>query len=244
MRVPPDLRAPWRRPRRRPRRLAGTLALAAAGALGALALAAGPARADANVARQAMRVQLLSPAVSADGKSIAIASLDPGGEAGASGSLAIFDAAGVLKRRLPLFTPARDPERARRAYAKATRLLDEGGYRRMARLRRNSERTHLRRAPADPPPTFEGFFSQGDYGFAVHVARGQVRVEARKGSRKLGTYTRRLGPAPRCRRVAGYSVSPTRAGFETSGRVLAFSVYAETTGGEACFSYDYVVATK
>ncbi len=205
---------------------------------------AGTAPAGADVAQQAMQVQLLSPAVSADGKQVAIASLDPSGEAGASGSLALFDGAGVLKRRLPLFAPARDAERARKSYAQAAKILEEGGFRRMGRVKRNSERTALRRAPADPPPSFEGVFSQGDFGFTVRVGDGKVRFEAMKGTRKLGTWSLRLGKEAPCSDVAGYSVSPTRAGFEADRRLFAFSVFAETKSGDVCFSHDYVVAMK
>jgi len=209
----------------------------------ALALVvAADARAD--VARQAMQVQLMSPAVSSDGKQVAIASLNPGGESGASGSLAVFDGAGALKRRIPLFAPARDAERARKSYAEATRILEEGAFRRMGRVKRNSERTALRRSPADPPPSFEGVFSQGDFGFTVRVADGKVRFEAMKGSRKLGTWSLGLGKEPACGDVAGYSVSPTRAGFESDRRLFAFSVYAETKSGDVCFSHDYVIAMK
>jgi hypothetical protein len=209
----------------------------------ALALGGGAAvRAD--VARQAMQVQLLSPAVSGDGKQVAVASLDPAGEAGASGSLALYDGSGILKRRIPLFAPARDPERARRSYAEAAKVLEDGAFRRMARVKRNSERTALRRTPSDPPPSFEGVFSQGDFGFTVRVADGKVRFEAMKGSRRLGTWSLKLGKDGKCSDVAGYSVSPTRAGFEADRRLFAFSVYAETKDGDACFSHDYVVSLK
>ena len=214
-------------------------------ALGSVLLASALcATAQADVAQQAMQVQLLSPAVSADGKQVAIASLDPAGETGASGSLALFDGAGVLKRRLALFAPARDAERARKSYAAAAKILEDGGFRRMGRVKRNSERTALRRAPSDPPPSFEGVFSQGDYGFTVHVAGGKVRFEAMKGTRKIGTWSLRLGKEAPCSDVAGYSVSPTRAGFEPDRRLFAFSVYAETKSGDVCFSHDYVVAVK
>jgi hypothetical protein len=208
-----------------------------------LALCGGSAvRAD--VAQQALQVQLLSPAVSADGKQVAIASLDPAGEAGASGSLALFDGAGALKRRIALFAPARDPERARKSYAEAAKTLDDGGFRRMGRVKRNSEKTALRRTPSDPPPTFQGVFSQGDYGFTIEAGNGKVRFEAMKGARKLGTWSLRLGKEAPCSDVAGYSVSPTRAGFEADRRLFAFSVYAETKSGDVCFSHDYVVAMK
>jgi len=209
----------------------------------AAALVAAPASA-ADVAQQAMQVQLISPAVSADGKQVAVASLDPAGEAGASGSLALFDAAGALKRRIALFAPARDAERARRSYAEAAKILEEGGFRRMGRVKRNGEKTALRRTPSDPPPSFEGIFSQGDYGFTVRVADGKARFDAMKGSRKIGTWSLPLGKEGPCSDVAGYSVSPTRAGFEADRRLFAFSVYAETKNGDVCFSHDYVVAVK
>ncbi|MBI5480626.1 MAG: hypothetical protein HY906_17345 [Deltaproteobacteria bacterium] len=203
-----------------------------------------PVAGGADPARQAMQVQLLSPAISGDGKQVAIASLNPAGEAGASGSLALFDGAGVLRRRIALFAPARDAERARKSYAEAAKILEEGAFRRMGRVKRNSERTALRRAPSDPPPSFEGVFSQGDFGFTVRVADGKVRFEAMKGSRKLGTWSLKLGKEAPCSDVAGYSVSPTRAGFEAERRLVAFSVYAETKSGDVCFSHDYVVAMK
>ena len=217
--------------------------LRGAGAVLALALLV-PVAASGDVAKQAMQVQLLSPAISADGKQVAIASLDPGGEAGASGSLALFDGAGALKRRIALFAPARDPERARKSYAQAAKILEDGAFRRMGRVKRNSERTALRRAPADPPPSFQGVFSQGDFGFTINVADGKARLEAMKGSRRLGTWSLRLGKEAPCGDVAGYSISPTRAGFEAERRVFAFSVYAETNAGDVCFSHDYVVAMK
>jgi hypothetical protein len=216
---------------------------AATGAVLALALLVS-ALAGADVAKQAMQVQLLSPANAGDGKQVAVASLDPAGEAGASGSLALYDGAGILKRRIALFAPARDAERARKSYAAAAKILEDGAFRRMVRVKRNSERTALRRTPSDPPPSFEGVFSQGDFGFTVQVAGGKVRLEAMKGSRKLGTWSLKLGKEGPCSDVAGYSVSPTRAGFEADRRLFAFSVYAETKTGDVCFSHDYVVAMK
>jgi hypothetical protein len=232
---------------RRTVRLGGARAVRLGAVGAALALActlAGATTALADVTKQAMQVQLLSPAISGDGKQVAIASLDPAGEAGASGSLALFDGAGALKRRIALLAPARDAERARKSYAEAAKLLEDGAFRRMGRVKRNSERTALRRMPSDPPPSFEGVFSQGDFGFTVQVAGGKVRFEAMKGSRKLGTWSLKLGKEAPCSDVAGYSVSPTRVGFEAERRVFAFSVYAETKSGDVCFSHDYVMVMK
>jgi hypothetical protein len=232
--------------RRSPRSRRPLGALGALVILGALALAAarpGPARGDAM--QDAMRLQLLSPAISGDGKSVAMVSSDPGEGPGATGSLAIFESTGALKKRLPLWAPAKEPERATRSYAEATRLLDEGGYRRMARVKRESEKTVLRQQPADPPPTFEGLFISGDYGVTVKVANGTLTVTARRGKRTLGPFAVKLAtPAAACPLVAGYSVAPARAGLEPASKLLALAVLVENAEGVGCFSHEAVFSLK
>jgi hypothetical protein len=227
---------------RRRNRPAG--ALGAALVLAALAAAlAAPARGDAT--HDAIRLQLASPAISGDGKTVALVSLDPGDGKGATGSLVVIDAGGALKRRLPLWAPGRGGTQAQQSYADAMRLLDEGGYRRMGRLKRQSEKVGRHRQAADPPPRFEALFSLGDYGVNVTVAGDTLRVEARRGKRTLGPWTVPLAtPSAACPRVGGYAVSSGRSGLEAASRLLALSVVIEDPAGSACFSREAVFALK
>ncbi|HEY3355764.1 MAG TPA: hypothetical protein VGQ83_21105 [Polyangia bacterium] len=212
--------------------------------LGLAGLAAPPA-ARGDAAQDAMRLQLLSPAISGDGKTVAIVSLDPGDGPGASGSLALFDAGGALWRRLPLWAPQRDPRRAQTSYREATRLMDEAGFRRMGRLTRHAEKTIVRHKPGDPAPRFEGLFSHGDYGVTVTVTGGTLKVEAKRGKRTLGPWTVAFATPPAaCPAVAGYSVSPARAGLQAASRLLALSVVVEDADGNACFSHEAVFPLK
>jgi len=196
-----------------------------------------------DVVGEQIRLQLLSPAISGDGKTVAVASLDPGGVAGAVGSLALYDLGGNLKRRLPLTAAERDPERARRDYAAAQKVLDAGGYRRLGRLRQQSEHTIVHRRIGDPSPRFATVLSQGELGITVIVADRKLRVEAMRASRRLGPWTLQLAtPAAACPAIGGYVVSPARAGL--AGRTLVLSVFVTTPDGSTCFSHEAVLTLK
>src|SRR5437016_4183463 len=95
------------------------------------------AHADDNPAMALMAMNMRCPAISADGKHVAIYSLDPGTDKDAKTSLAVFDA-GVVADRMSIVPPAIDVARAKAAAAKLTKLLDDGGYKRMSRVARVS----------------------------------------------------------------------------------------------------------
>ena len=112
--------------------------LALAAALVAIATIA---RADDDPGMQLMTVMMRTPAISADGKHVAIYNEDPGAEKDAKTSLGIFGAAGALEQRISVVPPNTDVAKAKVAAAKLVKLLDDGGYKRMSRVARVSEKT-------------------------------------------------------------------------------------------------------
>ena len=190
-----------------------------------------------------MMAMMACPALAADGETIAIFSLDPAGSEDARNSLAIFDANGVLQRRLPIVPPAVDETKAAKSAGEIAALFGSGGYRRMGRMARgNSAQATRREHAGDPPPTYQTLLTSADSTFDFRVIDRQVTVQAARSQTKLGTFTRTLsatdGP---CKSVVGTSIANTRAGFDPRTNLLAFSVDMEDAGGQVCFSHDFVV---
>jgi hypothetical protein len=200
-----------------------------------------PSPAEGNPAMVAMKVLMISPALSADGRTVAMHSHDPTGTAGAAGSLVFFDGSGKELRRLPLVPPARDLARATQTYAAADLALTRGGYKRMGRVAITRGKDVQQRRPGDPPPSFAATFTQGEHTFAIEVTTGKVVVEVRRGTRTYSTTTIPFRtPTTRCAKVTGYSVSPTKVGFDLQFGLLAFSVLVEADGS-TCFSHEYLL---
>jgi hypothetical protein len=192
----------------------------------------------------AMKVMKLSPAIASDGKSVAMHSMNPGAAADAAGSLAVFDARGKEKRRLPLVPPARDAARSAATYKAADAVLVDGGYKRMGRLARSAEKTVLKGKPSDPPPSCETTLDQDELSFDVKVTVGKILISAKREGRKVAEklVTFRT-PRARCAAVTGYSVAPAKAGYDRGSGLLALSLYVENSG-TICFSHEVVWTVK
>jgi hypothetical protein len=201
--------------------------------IAALALAPSVARADDDPGMQIMTIMMRSPAISADGKHVAIYSSDGGSEKGANTSLAVFGKSGKLEQRISIVPPAVDVARAKAAVAKIAKLLDAGGYQRMSRVARGSE--------ARQKTTYTTHLTSEDVELDLAIAQRKVTVTATRAGKKLASVTRALpakdGP---CTQTDAFDVANTMAGYDAKTKQLAFSVQV-WQGDAGCFGHDFVV---
>src|SRR5262249_61439609 len=100
------------------------------------------------------------------------------------------------------------------------KLLDDGGYKRMARVSREGEnRSGLK---------YDTKLKSEDVVVDVHVADRKVTLDATRAGKKLAPITRPLaakdGP---CKSVTGFMVLNTVAGFDPKTGSFAFPVAVE-----------------
>lgn len=202
--------------------------------MAAVLAAAAVAHADDDPGQQLMMAMMRAPAMSADGKHVALYSMDPGGDAGAKTSLAVFDAAGKLEQRISVVPPAVDAGKARAAAGKLVKLLDDGGYKRMGRVARKSGGGGKDGATQ---------LASGDATIDVRVVGRDVEIRATVGGKALAPIKRPLGGDGPCGAVDGYNIANTTAGYDAASRLFAFSVTTEHAG-TVCFGHDVVVALK
>ena len=192
--------------------------------------------ADDDPAMQLMGVMMRCPAVSADGKHVALYSQDPGSEKGAMTSLAVFSPKGAVEQRISVVPPNADVAKATTAAAKITKLLDDGSYKRMARVKQIANETDKTKLSAK--------FESEDVALDVKLVDRKLSITGTRAGKKLAEISKKL-PAKdgRCPSVDGYSIANTQAGYDPKSKLFAFSVMAEQ-GGAVCFAHDFVVTLK
>ena len=185
---------------------------------------------------QLMTAMMRCPAISSDGKHVAIYSNDPGTEKDAMTSLAVFDGAGKVEQRISVVPPNTDAARAKAAAAKVVKLLDSGGYKRMSRVARVSETANK--------TTYATKLESEGVEIELGVANRKLTVNATRGGKKLAVVTRTLAAKDgACKSVDAYGLSNTMAGYDAKSGELAFSITARQ-GDQICFSHDFVVTLK
>lgn len=195
------------------------------------------AHADEDPGMQLMGVMMKTPAISADGKHIAIYSHDPGKEKDAKTSLAVFGSKkGNLEQRISVVPPNTDAERAKTAAAALLKVLDDGKYKRMSRVARVS---------AEAKKTdYATQLKSEDIVIDVRLVSRKLEVAASRDGKKLKGASKKL-PAKdgACEAVDGYGIANTMAGYDVTTGAFAFSITAEEAGS-VCFSHEFVVTLK
>jgi hypothetical protein len=183
-----------------------------------------------------MAIMMQLPAMSSDGKHIAIFSQDPGTEKGAMTSVAVFSTTGKLEKRISIVPPGTDMKKAQAATAKINSLLSAGGYARMARIAQEADKYEK--------PNFTLKLSSEGITFDVKLEKRKLEIKPTKNGTALATITKKL-PAKdgRCKKADGYSLANTQAGFDAKSGALAFSIDAEQDG-QVCFGHSFVVTIK
>ena len=204
--------------------------------LAALAATTTAARADDDPGMQIMSLMMKLPAMSSDGKHIAIFSQDPGSDKAAMTSVAVFSTAGKLEKRIPVVPPATDVKKAKAAVAKINALLTAGGYARMARIAQEANKYEK--------PNFSLTLSSEGISFDIKFEARKLEIKPTKDGATLPTITKKL-PAKdgRCKKPDAFSLSNTQAGFDAKSGAFAFSIDVEQ-GGEVCFAHNFVVTIK
>jgi hypothetical protein len=201
-----------------------------------LVLAFSIARADDNPGMQLMGLMMRCPAISADGKHVAIYSYDNAADKDAKTSLAVLGASGAVEQRVAIVPPATDAARAKETAGKLVKLLDDGGYKRMSRVARLSE---------DRGKTYKTKLNSEDVVIDLSVTGRKVDVRATRDGKALAPVSRTLAAKDgACKAVTGYSLLNTAAGFDPKTGLLAFSIVAADADNPACFSHDFVVTLK
>jgi hypothetical protein len=201
-----------------------------------LLLAFSMAHADDNPGMQLMGLMMRCPAISADGKHVAIYSYDPGGDKDAKTSLAVFGVSGTVEQRVAIVPPATDMARAKATATKLVKLLDDGGYKRMSRVARLSE---------DRGKVYKTKLNSEDLVIDLSVTGRKVEVHATRDGKALAPVTRSLAAKDgTCKAVTGYSLLNTAAGFDPKTGLFAFSIVAADADNPACFSHDFLVTLK
>ena len=184
------------------------------------------------------------PAIASDGKSVAMHVAEPGSPAEGAASLAIFDAAGKVKRRLPLVSPAKDADRSLATYKAADAVLVDGGYKRMGHLSRSGGKMVRREKHEDPPPSCEVTLTQGERSFEVKVTAGKMVITAKRGGGTIGERVVAFRtPRRSCSSVTGYAVTPGGSGYDKPSGLLALSLIVDSEG-TICFSHEVVWRPK
>jgi hypothetical protein len=204
------------------------------GAVAVLALLVGHAHAD-DTAMQLMQVMMKTPAISSDGKHVAIYSLTATKNPDAKTSLVVFDATGKLEQRIEIVPPATHAERAKADAANVTTLLDNGGYKRMSRVAQKDSKSDK--------TAFTAQLTSEDVVLDVKIAKRKVTLTGTRAGKKLKAITKALPKDGPCKATDFYSLPNTMAGFDPSTGLFAFQVTA-TEKTTVCFSHEFVVPLK
>ena len=201
------------------------------------------ARAD-DTAMALMQIQMACPAISADGKHVAIFSLSPGTDKDAKTSLVVFDGT-TPGARISIVPPVKDATRAKAAADKIVKLLVDGKYQRMSRVQRASGKAVRHDSATAPAPSMTEQLASEDVVIDVSVADRKVELAPTRAGKKLAAIHLALpakdGP---CTSLVGYSIANTGAGFDAKTGLFAFSVLIEQAGGSICYAHDFVVTVK
>ncbi len=192
-----------------------------------------------------MRIMMMSPSISADGKEVAIYSFDPGKVKGAKTSLAVFGAAGALKKRLSIVPPMVDLERSKGTAMEAALTLTGSRFARMGLVAKKAITNVQHVKAGDPKASLDVTLSSGDATFKVHVADRVATVTATRAGKSVAPITLKLGKSSgTCGPVIGYTIQNTLAGFDETSGALALSVDLEDANSPTCFGYDFVASIK
>jgi hypothetical protein len=193
------------------------------------------ARAD-DPAMQVMQIMTRCPAISADGKHVALFSVAPGEDRRSKTSLAVFGIKGKLEKRLPFVPPDVDVEQASYDASKAVKFLDAGKYRRMALMASKGGTTDGAAYSID--------LSSEDVAFTLKVVDRKVTITGTRGEKKLAPVNLTLPKDDgMCVTTDSFSVANTMAGYDKKSKVFAFEV-AVTSKDTQCFGHDFVVTLK
>jgi len=191
---------------------------------------------DDDTGMQLMGVMMRCPAISADGKHVAIYASDPGKEKGAMTSLVVFSPKGKVEQQISVVPPATDAVKAKAAAAKITKLLDDGKYQRMSRVARVSDTTDKTK--------FTMQLKSEDVVIDLALADKKLTISGTRDGKKLKAVVKlKLGKDGPCPSVDGYSLANTTAGYDKATQLFAFSINAEHDSA-VCFAHDYVVGLK
>lgn len=201
-----------------------------------VALVAFPALAD-DPGMTLTMVMMRSPAMSADGKHIALYSDAPGDEKDSKTSLAVFGSNGKLEMRIGVVPPAVDMQRATADAAKVMKVLNDGSYARMGRMASKG-------GAADKSGGYSIDLSSGDVAFTLKIANRKVSITGTRGEKKLKPIELAL-PAKdgTCTGETTFSVANTMAGYDPKSQLFAFEVIV-FAGDSGCFAHPFVVALK
>ncbi|MBL9017066.1 MAG: hypothetical protein JNL83_22965 [Myxococcales bacterium] len=200
-----------------------------------LATLAVPARAQ-DTGMKLMGLVMRCPAISSDGKHVALYSMAGSTEPGSKTSLAVFSAAGKLEQRIGVVPPATDAAKAEAAATKIVKLLDDGGYKRMSRVARASEdRQKL---------TYSTKLTSEDVELEVVVKNRKVTITGTRAGTALAPVTVKLGAKDgTCKKAEAYDLANTQAGYDPKTQLFAFSVQAEEARS-VCGAHDFVVTLR
>ena len=190
------------------------------------------AQAEDDPGMQLMTVMMRTPAISADGKHVAIYNEDPGTEPDAKTSLGIFGSAGALEQRISVVPPNTDAAKAQVAAGKLVKLLDDGGYQRMSRVARVSEKT--------AKTTYATTIKSEDVIVEIALAKRKLKITGTRAGKKLAPLSLALPPDGPCKKVESYGLANTMAGYDVKTGQLAFTLQAWQRD-QVCFAHGFVV---
>lgn len=198
-----------------------------------LAATSSLARAD-DIGMRIIQVMMRFPAVSADGKHIAVYSIAAGDEKVAKTSVVVFGAKGKLEQRIPIVPPNTDRAQAEADIAKVTKLLDDGGYKHLSRMAQEGGKL-------DKQGTYTVTLKSEDVAIDIKIAKRKVSLTGTRGKTKLKpiTFTLPAKDGP-CAKSDSFGVANTLAGYDKPSKQLAFAVDV-TAGMDVCFAHEYVV---
>jgi hypothetical protein len=203
-------------------------------------LLATPSLARADTATELTNIATGCPAMSADGKHIAIYSIVPGDQKGARTSLAVFDTTGKLEQRISIVPPAVDAARAKADVAKVVKLLDDGKYKPMSHM-----------------TTVGGLVDSQSYStdLAIDVLGGTTKITLKIFERKITITGAREGRALApmtialpakdgpCKTGNEFIVDSAQTGYDPKSHLFAFEVEVGSHNA-ACFAHDFVITLK
>ncbi len=201
----------------------------------ALAALASPARAE-DPGMKLMGLVMRCPAISSDGKHVAIYSMAGSTEPGSTTSLAVFSGAGKEEQRIGVVPPATDVAKADAAATKIVKLLDDGGYKRMSRVAQVSDKWDKLNYTAK--------YTTEDVELDVVVKARKVTITGKRAGKALAPVTVKLAAKDgTCKKAENYGIANTQAGFDAKTGLFAFSVQADEAS-TVCASHDFVVTLK
>lgn len=202
----------------------------------AIAVVPSLARAD-DPGMQLMMMMMRLPAMSADGKHLALFSEAPGDDKAAKTSLAVFGVDGKLEQRLSIVPPVVDVERATADVAKVAKLLDDGKYQRMSRVSSKG-------GVQDKNGGFSIELASEDVALTLKITGRKISITGTRADKKLAPVTFALPPKDgTCGSSGSFSVANTMAGYDKKSQLLAFGV-SVFSGDTGCFGHDFVIPLK